>query len=113
MGHGIVNKSFEIWGHFKAILFFQRRHFPDFSFDKFVERMLGPFEQVCDFVESAVKEAEIFSNVSRIKFEFDQTFAQLPFDFFFVLKKVGSYRNRLNTSTFVPILPNIRSTLVE
>ena len=27
----------------------------DFLFHKFVERMLGPFEQVCDFVESLGK----------------------------------------------------------
>ena len=74
---------------------------PDFSFNKFVERMLGPFEHVCDFVES-------LSNGSRIKFELDQTFARLPYDFSFVLKKVGSCRNRL-----VRLLPDIRSTLIE
>ena len=26
---------------------------PNFSSDKFVEQMLGPFEQVCTFVETA------------------------------------------------------------
>lgn len=26
---------------------------PDFPFDKFVERMLARFEQVCDFIEKA------------------------------------------------------------
>ena len=54
--------------------------------------MLGPFEHVCDFVES-------LSNGSRIKFELDQTFARLPYDFSFVLKKVGSCRNRLDNSS--------------
>ena len=37
------------------------------------------------------------SNGSRIKFEFDQTFARLPHDFSFVLKEVGSCGNRENT----------------
>ena len=44
---------------------------------------------------------------SRIKFEFDKTFVRLPSDFFFVLKIVGSGRNRLNAS------PNFCSTFVS
>ena len=36
--------------------------------------MLGPFEQVCDFVENAEKLVEW---KSRIKFKFDQTFVLL------------------------------------
>ena len=50
----------------------------DFSLDKSLERMLGPFEHVCDFVESAeLTKVESLSNGSRIKFELDQTFARL------------------------------------
>ena len=50
--------------------------------------MLGLFEQVCDFAKNAEKNNESLFNGSRIKFEFDQTFAQLIFDLSFVLKKV-------------------------
>ena len=46
--------------------------------------MLGPFELVQgDFVESAEQVKSLF-----IKFELDQTFAQLPRDLDFVLKVV-------------------------
>ena len=37
--------------------------------------MLGPFEQLCDHVESAQKRYECLLNKSQIKFELDQTFA--------------------------------------
>ena len=40
--------------------------------------MLLPFEQVHNFVESRLKKVESLSNESRIKFEFDQTYARLP-----------------------------------
>ena len=56
--------------------------------------MLGPFEQVCDFVESA----ESLSKGSWIKYELDQTFARLPYYVPFVLKKVRSCQKSLNTS---------------
>ena len=46
-----------------------------------------------------LKKVEILSNGSRIKFDFDQTFAQLPFEFPFVLNNVGLCQNRLNTSS--------------
>ena len=51
-----------------------------------------------------VKNMQSLSNGSQIKkkkvkFEFDQTFSRLPFDFSFVFKKVGSCRNCLNTSS--------------
>ena len=42
----------------------------EFSFEKFVERMLGLFEQVYDFVKSA-ETVESLSNGSRIKFELE------------------------------------------
>ena len=47
--------------------------------------MLGPFEQLCD-LSKVVKKVESLLNGSRIKFELDQTFARLPYDFSFVLK---------------------------
>ena len=64
---------------------------------------------VCTFVE-----VENLSNGSRLKFELDPTFARLPYDFSFVLqKKVGSCRNRWNSSSnFVRFVPNI-SKFVE
>ena len=49
-------------------------------------------------LSKAPKKVESLSNGSRIKFEFDQTFARLPYDFFSALKKIGSCRNRLNNS---------------
>ena len=71
---------------------------PDFWFEIFGERMLGPFEQVSDFVVSTEK-VEGLSNGNRIKFELDKIFAPLPYDFSFFSQKVESYRNRLKTST--------------
>ena len=62
------------------------------SFHKFVERMLVPFELLCNFVERAGK-VESLSIGSRIRFELHQTFARLPFNFLFVLKNVESCRN--------------------
>ena len=58
-------------------------------------------EQVSDFVESAEKKSKslLVGNGSRIKFEFDQTFALLSIDFPFVLKNVESCQNRLSTSS--------------
>ena len=48
------NRRHEQKGPFKGF-----RLLPGFSFDKSVERMLGPFEQVCDFVESAEKSRKL------------------------------------------------------
>ena len=59
------------------------------TFSRFVKQMLGPFEQVCLFVESTEK-VESLSKGSGIEFELDQTFARLPYDFSFVPKKVAS-----------------------
>ena len=47
---------------------------PSFSFNKFVEELLGPFEQVCNFVKSAEK-VEILFSESKIKFLLDEIFA--------------------------------------
>ena len=47
----------------------------------------------------ALNKLESLSNGSRIKSELDQSFSRLPYDFSYVLYKVGSCRNRLNTSS--------------
>ena len=62
---------------------------PDFSFNKFVKRMLDPcVQQLCGLVKSAEK-VKTLSNRSQIKIEFDHTFARLPFDFPLFSKKLG------------------------
>ena len=50
-------------------------------------------------LSKALKNFESLSNGSQIKSKFDQTFAQILQDFSFVLKKVGSCQNCLNTSS--------------
>ena len=65
-------------------------------------------------MSKALKKLESLSNAIRIKFEFDQTFTRLPYDFSFVLKNVGSCRNHLNTwfNFSERLLPDVHSTFV-
>ena len=60
----------------------------------------------CDFGIKSLK-VESLSNGSHIKFEIDQTFSRLPYDFSFVLKKVGLCSNHLIT------LSNFCSTFAQ
>ena len=65
------------------------RLLPDFLLDTFVKQMWGPSEQICDFVESAEKSQKLVE-WSRIKFESDQTFAQVLFDFYSTFANICS-----------------------
>ena len=73
------------------------RPLPDFSVDQFAK--VGSGLNRSATLSKALKKVNNLSNGRRIKFELDQTFVRLPFDFSFVLKEVGSCRNRLSTSS--------------
>ena len=60
-----MSRKFRYKGPFK-----QLRRLPEFSFEKFVEQILGPFEKVhrSATLSKALKKVESLSNESSIKF---------------------------------------------
>ena len=63
---------------------------------KWFRLCMGLFKRLCDYVETAEK-GKSLSNGSQIKFEFQQTFAWLPFNYPFVLLKIKKKLGRVKT----------------